>query len=220
MCGRFFLLASSTDLADLFGLDDVPDLLPRYNIAPTQTVLTVGLSKEGRPAAATFRWGIVPPWAADPKPGPINARTETVADKPTFAEAIRKRRCLIPASGLFEWSRQGKAKQPFAIRMADDKPFAFAGIWEAWRPESGPPLLTCAILTTEANELVKPVHNRMPVILEPRHFGTWIDRDVQKPATLALMLRPFAADRMLAYPVSPLVNNPRNDDARCIEPAG
>ncbi len=109
MCGRFFLLAFSTDLADLFGLDDVPAVAPRYNIAPTQPVLTVGLSKVGRPAAATFRWGIVPPWATDPKPGPINARAETVADKPTFAESFRKRRCLIPASGFFEWVRRDVA---------------------------------------------------------------------------------------------------------------
>ncbi len=219
MCGRYYLLPSPPQLADLFGLADVPDAPPRSNIAPTQPVLAVGPSKEDRPAVATFRWGIVPPWATDPKPGPINARSETAADKPTFAEAIRKRRCPIPASGFYEWLRQGKAKQPYAIRMADGRPFAFAGIWEAWRPESGPPLLTCAILTTEANELVKPVHNRMPVILEPRHFGTWIDRDVQDPADLALLLRPFAAVRMLAYPVSQLVNSPRNDDARCIEPA-
>ncbi len=219
MCGRFFILASPTELVDLFGLADVPDLLPRYNIAPTQPVLAVGLSKDGRPAVATFRWGIVPPWATDPKPGPINARSETVADKPTFAEAFRKRRCLIPASGFFEWARRGKAKQPFAFRMADDRPFAFAGLWEAWRPESGPPLLTCAILTTAANELVKPVHDRMPVILDPRHYGTWIDRDVQEPADLAPMLRPFAAEGMRAYPVSPLANSPRNDDPRCIEPA-
>ena len=153
------------------------------------------------------------------KPGPINARSETAADKPTFAEAFRNRRCLIPASGFFEWMRQGKAKQPFAFRLADDKPFAFAGIWEAWRPESGPPLLTCAILTTAANDLVKPVHDRMPVILDRRHFGTWIDRAVQEPAALAPMLRPFAADRMRAYPVSQIVNSPRNDDARCLEPA-
>jgi putative SOS response-associated peptidase YedK len=219
MCGRFFILASPRELADLFGLADVPDVAPRYNVAPTQPVMAVGLSKEGRPAAATFRWSIVPPWATDPKPGPINARSETVADKPTFAEAIRKRRCLIPSSGFFEWLRQGKAKQPFAFRMADDRPFAFAGIWEAWRPESGPPLLTCAILTTAANELVRPVHDRMPVILDPRHYGAWIDRDVQEPAELAPMLQPFAADRMRAFPVSPVVNNPKNDDARCIEPA-
>ncbi len=220
MCGRYYLLTPRAELAELFGLADVPDLAPRYNIAPTQPVLAVGLSKEGRPATATFRWGIVPPWSAEPRPGPINARSETAADKPTFAEAIRKRRCLIPASGFYEWLRQGKARKPFAIRMADDKPFAFAGIWEAWRPESGPPLLTCAILTTAANELVRTIHDRMPVILEARRFGTWIDRDVQEPADLAPMLLPFPADRMHAYPVSSLVNSPRNDDARCIEPAG
>ena len=200
MCGRYYLLASPADLADLFGLADVPDLLPRYNIAPTQPVLAVGLSKDGRPAVATFRWGIVPPWESEPKPGPINARSETVAHKPTFAEAIRKRRCLIPASGFYEWLRQGKVKQPFAIRMADGRPFAFAGIWEAWRPESGPPLLTCAILTTAANDLVRPVHDRMPCILERGTSGHGSTGTCGILAELAPMLRPFAADRMLAYP--------------------
>jgi putative SOS response-associated peptidase YedK len=219
MCGRFFILNSPTDIADLFGLADVAHVATRYNIAPSQPVLAVGADRTGLPAVASFRWGLVAPWASDPKPGPINARSETVADKPTFAEPFRKRRCLIPASGFFEWLRQGKAKQPFAFRLADDRPFAFAGLWEAWRPESGPPLLTCCILTTAANELVRPVHDRMPVILEQRYFGTWIDRKVQEPAALAPMLRPFAADRMRAYPVSPWVNDARHDDARCIEPA-
>ncbi len=162
MCGRFFLLASPPELADLFGLADVPDAAPRYNIAPTQPVMAVGLDKAGLPAVASLRWGLVPRWAHDTKLAPINARSETAADKPMFAEAIRKRRCLIPASGFFEWLRRGKAKQPFCHRMADDWPFAFAGIWEAWRPESGPPLLTCAILTTAANDLVRPIHDRKP----------------------------------------------------------
>jgi putative SOS response-associated peptidase YedK len=115
-------------------------------------------------------------------------------------------------------ARRGKAKQPYAFRLADDRPFAFAGLWEAWRQESGPPLLTCCILTTAANKLVRPVHDRMPVILEPRYFGTWIDRKVQDPAILAPMLRPFAADRMRAFPVKPWVNDARHEDARCLEP--
>jgi putative SOS response-associated peptidase YedK len=220
MCGRYFLVASPPELADLFGLADVPDAAPRYNIAPTQSVLAVGPDRAGLPAVASFRWGMVPRWATDAKLAPINARAETAADKPTFAEAFRKRRCLIPASGFYEWLRQGKAKQPFCIRLADNQPFAFAGVWEAWRPETGPPLLTCAILTTAANDLVKPIHDRMPVILEERHFGTWIDRDVQEPAELAPMLRPFPGERMRAYPVNPWVNDARHDDARCLEPAG
>ena len=219
MCGRYYLLAPPAELAGLFGLADVPDASPRYNIAPTQPVLAVGPDRAGLPAVASFRWGLVPPWSAGPKPGPINARAETAADKPTFAEAFRRRRCLIPASGFFEWSRRGKVKQPFAIRLADGRPFAFAGLWEAWRPESGPPLLTCALLTTAANELLRPVHDRMPVILDPRHFGLWTDRAVREPAELAPLLRPFAADRMRACPVDPWVNDARHDDPRCLGPA-
>ena len=220
MCGRYYLLTPPAELADLFQLTDVPEAAPRYNIAPSQQILAVGLDKVGLPAVASFRWGLVPRWAADAKLAPINARSETAADKPMFAEALRKRRCLIPASGFFEWLRQGMAKQPFAIRLADDRPFAFAGLWEAWRPESGPPLLTCCILTTAANDLVRPVHDRMPVILDPRHYGTWVDRAVQEPADLAPMLRPFAAERIRVYPVTPWVNSPWNDDPRCLEPAG
>jgi putative SOS response-associated peptidase YedK len=202
----------------LFGLADVPGAAPRYNIAPSQPVAVVRLADQGRELVRLR--GLVPPWSKDGKLAPINARADSAADKPTFRHAFRKRRCLIPGSGFFEWkATRTKQKQPFAFRMADDRPFAFAGIWEAWPPESGPPLLTCAILTTAANELVRPVHDRMPVILDPRHYGAWIDRDVQEPAELAPMLRPFAADRMRAFPVSPLVNNPKNDDARCIEPA-
>jgi putative SOS response-associated peptidase YedK len=162
---------------------------------------------------------LIPRWANDTKLAPINARSETAADKPMFAEALRQRRCLIPASGFFEWVRRGKAKQPYCFRMTDDRPFAFAGIWEAWRPESGPPLLTCAILTTTANELVRPVHDRMPVIVEPRHYDLWIDRQVQEPAQLTEVLRPLPADAMRAYAVNPWVNDARHDDARCLEPA-
>ena len=131
MCGRFFLLRSEADFARLFRLGVSPDFVSRYNIAPTQTVLAVGPDRDGRPAVATFRWGMVPRWAADAKRAPINARVETVADKPTFAEAFRKRRCLIPASGFYEWKREGKAKRPYAVRLADGRPFAFAGLWES-----------------------------------------------------------------------------------------
>jgi putative SOS response-associated peptidase YedK len=218
MCGRFFILANPAELADLFQLANVPDTAPPYNIAPTQSVLTIGADRAGLPAAAFCRWGLVAPWASDAKPGPINARSETVADKPTFAEPIRKRRCLIPASGFYEWLRRGKAKQPYAFRLADDRPFAFAGLWERWEGPDGP-VETCCILTTEANELVRPAHDRMPVMLERPNFEQWLDPAEQDTEALGWMLRPYRADAMRAYPVSPLVNNPKNDDARCIEPA-
>ena len=218
MCGRFFLLASPREVADLFGLADVPDIAPRYNIAPTQPVAVVRLANADR-ELVRLRWGLIPPWSRDGKAAQINARSETAADKPTFRTAFRKRRCLIPASGFFEWMQTGaKKKQPFCIRLADDKPFAFAGLWERWEGPDGP-VDSCAILTTEANELVRPVHDRMPVILDRRHFGQWLDPAEQDAGALAPLLRPFAADRMHAYPVSTLVNSPRNDDARCLGPA-
>src|SRR5437879_1186383 len=138
MCGRFLALSSGVTLAEHFGLGHPPPVTPRHNVAPSQPVLTVGLSKEGRPSTALFRWGLVPPWAADPKPGPINARAETAADKPTFADAFRKRRCLIPADGFYEWERlPGGKKRPWAFRLRGGGPFAFAGLWEAWRPPGG-----------------------------------------------------------------------------------
>jgi putative SOS response-associated peptidase YedK len=219
MCGRFFLLTPPSELADLFQLAGVTDVAPRYNIAPTQPVAVVRLADPAR-ELVRLRWGLISSWATDAKLSQINARSETAADKPMFRTAFRKRRCLIPASGFFEWQATGaKKKQPFCIRLADDKPFAFAGLWEAWRPESGPPLLTCCILTTAANELVRPVHDRMPVILDPQHYGTWIDRAVQEPADLSPLLRPFPAEGMRAYPVNPWVNDARHDDARCLESA-
>jgi putative SOS response-associated peptidase YedK len=219
MCGRFLLLSSGDEIARLLMLASAPAVKPRYNIAPMQPVLAVGLDRAGLRATATFRWGLVTAWAADPKRAQINARVETAADKPTFAEAIRKRRCLIPASGFYEWRREGKARQPFAFRPPDARPFAIAGIWETWRPESGPPLLTCAILTTAANELMKPIHDRMPIILDPRHYDLWIDRAVQEPAALAEALRPVPDDALRADPIGPWVNDARHDDARCLEPA-
>ncbi len=206
------------EVADLFGLADVPDLAPRYNIAPTQPVAAVRVADAGR-ELARLRWGLIPPWAKDRKLAQINARSETAADKPMFRTAFRKRRCLIPASGFIEWTHTGaRKKQPFCIRLIDDKPFAFAGLWERWQGPDGP-VDSCAILTAEANELVRPVHERMPCILDRRHFGQWLDPTEQDAAALAPLLRPFAADRRRAYPVSPLVNSPKNDDARCIEPA-
>ena len=217
-CGRFFLLTPPAELADLFGLAGLVGVSPHYNIAPTQPVLAVGLDKAGL-GRGNLPMGLVARWASDAKLAPINARSETAAVKPTFAEPFRKRRCLIPASGFYEWMRQGKAKQPYCFRLTDDRPFAFAGLWEAWRPDSGPPLLTCAILTTAANELVRPVHDRMPVILDPRHYDLWIDRAVRSRRSWPTLLRPFPAERMRAYPVIDMGERPRHDDARCLEPA-
>jgi putative SOS response-associated peptidase YedK len=217
MCGRFYLFSTGAAVADLFNLAGPVEVAPRYNIAPSQPVDVVRLGEHGR-ELVQLRWGLVPSWAKDAKFAPINARSETAADKPTFRHAMRKRRCLVPADGFYEWMRQGKAKQPFCFRLHDDRPFAFAGLWERWE---GPPgtVVTCCILTTAANELVRPAHDRMPVMLERHYFEQWLDPVERDADALAWMLRPYRAEAMRAYPVSPLVNSPKNDDVRCLEPA-
>ena len=149
---------------------------------------------------------------------PINDSSETVADKPTFRHALRKRRCLVPASGFYEWVALGGRKQPYCFRPWDERPWAFAGLWERWEGEGGP-VETCAILTTEANELVRPVHDRMPVILPERHWAPWLDRALQEAGDLVPLLRPFPPDAMRAYPVGLTVNNPKNDGPGFLEPA-
>jgi putative SOS response-associated peptidase YedK len=162
----------------------------------------------------------VAPWAKDTKQAPINARSEPAADKPLFRAALRKRRCLIPASGFYEWLALAgeKRKQAHCFRPRDERPWAFAGLWERWVGPDGP-VESCAILTTEANELVRPVHDRMPVILPERHWAAWLDVGLQDAAALVPLLRPYPADAMRACPVGALVNNPRNDGPGCLEPA-
>jgi putative SOS response-associated peptidase YedK len=218
MCGRFLLMTSGKDAAETYGLADAPELFSRYNIAPTQPVLAARAGAAGLREATLLRWGLVPSWAKDLKQAPINARAETAADKPMFRAALRKRRCLIPASGFYEWAVVAGRKQPYCFRPLDERPFAFAGLWERWEGESGP-VESCAILTTTANELVRPIHERMPVILPAQHWAAWLDPQMQDAVALAPLLRPYPADAMRAYAVSQLVNNPRNDGPECLEPA-
>jgi putative SOS response-associated peptidase YedK len=168
--------------------------------------------------AALLRWGLIPPWSKDPKQAPINARAETAADKPTFRHALRKRRCLVPADGFYEWAAVGGRKQPCCLRPWDERPWAFAGLWERWEGPEGP-VESCAVLTTEANELVRPVHDRMPVILPERHWAAWLDAGLQDAAELVPLLRPIPSDAMRAYPVGALVNNPRNEGPECLTEA-
>ena len=219
MCGRFLLLSSGWEVAEAFDLTGFPELAPRYNIAPTQPVAAVRAGEAGR-ELVRLRWGLVPAWARDTKQAPINARAETAADKPTFRHALRKRRCLIPASGFYEWAAIAgeKRKQPYCFRPRNERSFAFAGLWERWEGPQGP-VESCAILTTEANQLVRPVHDRMPVILPGRHFGAWLDPQVQDAGELVQLLLPFPSDAMRAYPVGGLVNNPRNDVPECLAQA-
>jgi putative SOS response-associated peptidase YedK len=219
MCGRFSLFTPAPDLAGLFDLAGFLELAPRYNIAPTQPVAAVRSGEAGR-ELVRLRWGLVPPWSRDTKQAPINARSETAADKPMFRAALRKRRCLIPASGFYEWAALAgeKRKQPYCFRPRDERPFVFVGLWERWEGPEGP-VESCAILTTEANELVRPVHDRMPVILPQQHWAAWLDRDAQDAAALVPLLRPYPADAMRAYPVGMTVSNPRNDVPECLVPA-
>ena len=222
MCGRFTLRAPASVVAAQFGLFEMPPFTPRFNIAPTQPVAVVRACPEGpglERELAWLRWGLIPSWAKDPAIGNrmINARAETAAEKPAYRAAFRHRRCLVVADGFYEWQRTGGRKQPYFIRMRDDRPFAFAGLWESWHgPEEGP-LESCTLLTTEPNELLEPIHNRMPVILAADDYRQWLDPTIQKPEAVAMLLRPLPAEGMTSYPVTTYVNSPTRDDARCIE---
>ncbi|MBN2377023.1 MAG: SOS response-associated peptidase [Sedimentisphaerales bacterium] len=244
MCGRFALTISPEALAKLFDLADAlddlkrggweaDDLQPRYNIAPSQSVAAVvgGEDEQGR-ILKKLRWGLIPAWAKDPAIGArlINARSETVAEKPAFKSAFRKRRCLIPADGFFEWQRLSggrqiadgwrvSGKQPYFIRLRDESPMAMAGLWESWQGADGAVIESCAILTTRCNELMEPIHNRMPVIIGRGDFGLWLGRADVKAGSLKDLMNPLPSEQLLAYPVSPVVNNPRNNTAECLEPA-
>lgn len=218
MCGRFAQRSPTRKVAKQFKVEEVPPLAERYNVAPAQDVLTVREGSGGR-EAALLKWGLVPRWAKDPGIGNklINARAETVTEKPSFREAFARRRCLVPVDGFFEWARRGERKRPFYFHMRDGEPFAIAGLWERWEGDGGP-LETCTLLTTEANELLAPYHDRMPVILRPEDYEMWLDSDVHERGPLMQLLRPYAHAGMSANEVSTLVNSPSNDDPRCVNP--
>lgn len=219
MCGRFTLTTPTKDLATLFDLESVPNLEPRYNIAPTQAVAAVRLTPGAHREFTLMRWGLIPSWAKDPGIGNslINARAETVAEKPSFRTAFKRRRCLIPADGFFEWQKQEKRKQPYFIGLKDYRPFAFAGLWEHWEGGDGSVVDSCTIITTTANERVQPLHDRMPVILQPADYADWLDPNTHVDFLMHL-LRPYAAEEMIAFPVSNVVGNPANDLPACILP--
>jgi putative SOS response-associated peptidase YedK len=218
MCGRFALVSSTEELVDELKLDHTIDLAPRYNIAPSQQVAVV-VSPDGQSREMRWMgWGLIPSWAKDPKIGYklINARGETVAEKPSFRAAFKRRRCLIPASGFYEWQpTESKRKQPYYIH--GDCPLAFAGLWEEWQAADGEPIQTCTIITTAANELMAPIHDRMPVILMESDRALWLD-PTATPEKLQSILVPCDSAALTAYPVSTLVNSPQSDLAECIEP--
>jgi putative SOS response-associated peptidase YedK len=221
MCGRFTLTDPDADLAVQFNLPEIPELAPRYNIAPTQPVaaVRVAASRSGR-EMVLLRWGLIPFWAKDPSIGArmINARSETVGEKPAFRAAFKRRRCLVVADGFYEWQKQNGTKQPFYVRLRDARPFAFAGLWESWEGPDANPIESCTLLTTQPNDLLRVVHSRMPVILQPQDYELWLDPEVQEPQRLQPLLRPYSAEEMEAYAVSRYVNSPDNDDPRCIDP--
>lgn len=220
MCGRFTLSTPGEVVADVFGLDDVPGIDPRYNFAPTQKVPVVVAPEPDRRQLVGMRWGLVPSWAKDLRLGArmINARSETVATKPAFRSAFKRRRCLVVADGFFEWKREGGGKQPYLFRRRDGRPFGFAGLWEVWEPPEGERVVSCTILTTTPNELVADVHDRMPVILPETDHALWLDTGLSDRAELERLLRPLPADELRHHPVDRRVGNVRNDDPTLVEP--
>lgn len=220
MCGRFTLTSPDSGIAAQFHLLDLPSLEPRYNIAPTQPVAAVRMVAEGAARELVLlHWGLIPFWAKDRQVGArlINARSETVADKPSFRDALRRRRCLVLSDGFYEWQKQEGGKQPFYFRLRGGGPFGIAGLWERWE---GPDevIESCTLITTEANDLLRSIHDRMPVIVHPKDYDLWLDRGVRQSELLLPMLRPYPSEEMLAYPVSRRVNDPDNDDPQCIQP--
>ncbi len=225
MCGRYSLTTPLEAMSDLFGFVERPNLAPRYNVAPTQQVAAVRLGGEGKRHFVWLRWGLIPGWAKDPAIGSrmINARAESVAEKPAFRAAFRARRCLILADGFYEWQARGgdkdkAAKQPYRITLTDGGPFGLAGLWESWRdPQSGEPIESCTIITTEASEGLRSIHPRMPVIVPPKSHAIWLDSASRSEEALAL-LRPYPSEALVTTAISTRVNKVVNDDSSVIEP--
>jgi putative SOS response-associated peptidase YedK len=222
MCGRFTLHHSADEIAARFDAESQP-LEPRYNVAPTQAVTVV--TQNGVRHVAQYRWGLVPAWAPDLAIGNkmINARVETVAEKPAYRSAFRKRRCLIPADGFYEWKEADNpgegGRTPMYFHRQDKAVFALAGLWDEWRDKAGTPFRSCTIITGTPNPLVAPVHDRMPIILNPENESAWLDATLTDPGALLSLLVPYPADLMEVYAVSRKVNSPAADDPECIRPA-
>lgn len=219
MCGRYSITTPVDALRRLFGFEGRPNLAPRYNVAPTQDAPVVRRTAEGEARElAMLRWGLIPSWAKDKDIGArmINARAETLAEKPSFRNAFRRRRCLVVADGFYEWQKTGNGKQPWRICLADGGPFAFAGLWEHWNGPDGP-LQSFTIATTNANKRLAAIHDRMPVIVDPVDHERWL-AEATPADELKALLKPFPADRLHAYKIDRKVGNVRNDDPSVIEP--
>lgn len=222
MCGRFTLTADPNQLRQAFPWLNIPEerLTPRYNVAPTQPIAVV--ANDGKHQLDYYVWGLIPFWAKDPSIGSrmINARAETIAEKASFRTPFRRRRCLVLADGFYEWKSEprSKTKTPMYIKMKNSSPFAFAGLWENWNSPDGSNILSCTIITTRPNEMLLPIHNRMPVILPEKAYSLWLDPGEPDQSQLQSLLEPYPEQEMAAFPVSRLVNNPANDSADCILP--
>ena len=222
MCGRYVLKRKDLEaLMAQLGVKDPRDFVSRYNIAPSTMIPAVRPTGQGTEREAIgLQWGLVPSWSKDAKSGAqlANARAEGIAGKPAFRDAFRKRRCVVPASGFYEWQTVGRLKQPWYFHMKDDAPFLFAALWERWRSVDGVELQTCALITTTPNEVVRPLHDRMPVILPPDKVDQWLDPASQEPEPLQALLVSYAAEAMSGTPVSPQVNKVTVDGPECIAP--
>lgn len=214
MCGRFTLKRPEQVKFERIDFSILEDLVPRYNIAPSQNILTV-VQRDSHREATWLQWGLIPYWSNEPK-GIINARVETIDEKPSFKESFQRRRCLIIADGFYEWERMGKISQPYYFQMKDEAVFAFAGIWDRWRVDDRS-ITTCAIITTTANELLAKIHHRMPVILGSESFDLWLNEESRSP-DLKELLTPFPADLMTSHAVSYEVNDTKTDDERLLRP--
>jgi putative SOS response-associated peptidase YedK len=221
MCGRYTITISLEELMLRFYIDDVssvPYHQPRYNVAPGQMVMAI-INDGSRNKIGELRWGLVPQWAKDEKIGykMLNARAETVAEKPAYKLPLQRKRCLIPADSFYEWKEANGKKQPMRIRLKDGQMFAMAGLYDVWTAADGRKVSSCTIITTTANPLVADIHDRMPVILRPEEEELWLNRDMRDPLLLQSLLKPYDAEQMEVYPVSPLVGNVKNDVPACIE---
>jgi putative SOS response-associated peptidase YedK len=219
MCGRITVRSKPKVIAQEFNLLEVPAFNPSFNISPNQPVAVIRFDRnEGSRRLDFLTWGLIPPWADDPSVGDhmINARAETATEKPAFRRAFRSQRCLVVADGFYEWKKRDGWKQPYFVHMKDDRPFAFGGLWERWDKREEP-IYSCTLLTTNANEVLAPIHDRMPVILPKDHYDLWLDPGIHDPKWLQPLLVPFRSEEMEAYPVSRLVNDPENDVPECIK---
>ena len=215
MCGRFTLNITPEVLAKIFELQEVPQIEPRYNIAPGHLIACIRHIGDHN-QLDLIKWGLLPGWFEDATQAPINARSETVHEKPAFTHAVKYNRCIVPASGFYEWMPQEGQKQPYYIRLLNSSVMGFAGLWETRKAEEGTELITCCLLTTGANDIVKPIHDRMPVVLQQEDYTLWLNSNMHDPLELDKLYQTYPAELMYAHPVPDLVNIPRFDSASCI----